>query len=134
MRRRPATAPTASPASTAATWWATIGWGCQIILDSFSAHTGADIRRWANKNKVELCFTPACAFWANPSEAHFGPLRQFTRPTPTTAAIRALRACLRWRNADVRHPDVLAAQRKERARLRSEKGIGRDGRPLTGAV
>ncbi|GAA3482937.1 hypothetical protein GCM10018966_093840 [Streptomyces yanii] len=49
-----------------------------IILDNLSAHTGADIRRWAKKNKVELCFTPTYASWANPMEAHFGPLRQFT--------------------------------------------------------
>ncbi len=48
-----------------------------IILDNLSAHTGADIRRWAKKNKVELCFTPTYASWANPIEAHFGPLRQF---------------------------------------------------------
>ena len=34
--------------------------------------------RWAKKNKVELCFTPTYASWANPIEAQFGPLRQFT--------------------------------------------------------
>ena len=49
-----------------------------IILDNLSTHTGADIRRWAKKNKVELCFTPTYVSWANPIEAHFGPLRQFT--------------------------------------------------------
>ncbi len=49
-----------------------------IILDNLSAHTGADIRRWAKKNEVELCFTPTYASWANPIEAHFGPLRQCT--------------------------------------------------------
>ena len=36
------------------------------------------MKRWAVKNKVELCFTPTYASWANPIEAHFGPLRQFT--------------------------------------------------------
>lgn len=49
-----------------------------IILDNLSAHTGADIRRWAQEHKVELCFTPTYASWANPIEAHFGPLRQFS--------------------------------------------------------
>ncbi len=49
-----------------------------VILDNLSAHKGADIRRWAKKHKVELCFTPTYASWANPIEAHFGPLRQFT--------------------------------------------------------
>ncbi|MFE2584655.1 IS630 family transposase, partial [Streptomyces sp. NPDC059378] len=49
-----------------------------VILDNLSAHKGAGIRRWARKNKVELCFTPTYASWANPIEALFGPLRQFT--------------------------------------------------------
>lgn len=48
------------------------------ILDNLSAQKGGKIRQWARKNKVELCFTPTNASWANPIEAHFGPLRQFT--------------------------------------------------------
>ncbi|SOE25044.1 DDE superfamily endonuclease [Streptomyces sp. OK228] len=109
-----------------------------IILDNLSTHTGADIRRWAKKNKVELCFTPTYASWANPIEAHFGPLRQFTlansnhRSHPTQT--QALHRYLRWCNANARHPDVLAAQRKERARIRSEKGIRWGGRPLNAAA
>jgi hypothetical protein len=31
-----------------------------------------------------------------------------------TVATRALHGYLRWRNANARHPDVLAAQRRER--------------------
>ncbi len=73
-----------------------------MILDNLSAHKGTDIRRWAKKNKVELCFTPTYASWANPIEAHFGPLRQFTianshRPNHTVQT-RALHTYLRWRN------------------------------------
>ncbi|GHJ41321.1 IS630 family transposase [Streptomyces sp. TS71-3] len=108
-----------------------------IILDNLSAHTGATIRRWARKNKVELCFTPTYTSWANPIEAHFGPLRQFTlanshhRSHPVQT--RALHRYLRWRNANARHPDVLAAQRRERARIRGEKGIRWGGRPLAPA-
>jgi hypothetical protein len=34
---------------------------------------------------------------------------------------RRLHACLRWRNTSARHPDVLTAQRRERARIRSER-------------
>jgi hypothetical protein len=45
-------------------------------------------------------------------------------PAPT----RKLQARLRWRNAHARHPDVLAAQRRERARIRSERQQ-RWGRP-----
>ncbi len=105
-----------------------------------SSHTGADIRRWAKKNKVELCFTPTYASWANPIEAHFGPLRQFTlansnhRSHSAQTQTQALHRYLRWRNTDARHPDVLAAQRKERARIRSEKGIRWGGRPLSTAA
>ena len=33
-----------------------------------------------------------------------------------TVLARRLQAYLRWRNANARHPDVLAAQRRERAR------------------
>ena len=97
------------------------------ILGNLSTDTGADIRRWAKRNKVELCFTPAYASWANPIEGHFGPLRQFTladsnhRSHP--AQTQALHGYLRWRNANARHPNVLAAQRKKCARIHSEKGI-----------
>ena len=41
---------------------------------------------------------------------------------------RRLQDYLRWRNANARHPDVLAAQRRERARIRSERQQ-RWGRP-----
>lgn len=39
-----------------------------------------------------------------------------------------LQEYLRWRNANARHPDVLAAQRRERARVRSQRQQ-RWGRP-----
>jgi hypothetical protein len=41
-------------------------------------------------------------------------------PNHTVLAHR-LQDYLRWRNAHARHPDVLAAQRRERARIRSER-------------
>ncbi|MGW2083555.1 hypothetical protein ACWCOW_43170, partial [Streptomyces sp. NPDC001939] len=44
-------------------------------------------------------------------------------------AVYALHACLRRRNANARHRDVLAAERKERARIRCERGIRWVGRP-----
>ena len=49
-----------------------------MILDNLSAHKNWRIRAWAGKHKVRLLFTPTYASWANPIEAHFGPLRQFT--------------------------------------------------------
>lgn len=96
-----------------------------VILDNLSAHKGLKIRRWAARNKVELCFTPTYASWANPIEAQFGPLRTFViagSDHPNHPALtRKLQAYLRWRNANARHPDILAAQRRERARIRSER-------------
>ncbi len=101
---------------------------------SIGAPKGPDIRRWAKKNKASLCFTPTCVCWANPVEAHFGPLRQFTVANSNhrshTVQTRALHAYLRWRNANAHHPDVLAAQRRERARVDSKKGIRWGGRLL----
>jgi transposase len=103
-----------------------------VILDNLSANKTPAIRTWAAKNKVELCLTPTSASWANPIEAQFGPLRTFTmgnsdHPNHTALAHR-LQDYLRWRNANARHPDVLAAQRRERARIRSERQQ-RWGRP-----
>ncbi|MFE3142845.1 transposase [Streptomyces scopuliridis] len=79
-----------------------------VIMDNPSAYKGTKIRTWAKKNKVELCFTPTNASWANPIEAHFGPLRQFTLANshhPNHAVqTRALHTYLRWRNANARPP------------------------------
>ena len=103
-----------------------------MILDNLSANKTPAIGRWARRENVELCFTPTNASWANPVEAHFGPLRTVVigtsdHPNHTVLAHR-LQDYLRWRNAHARHPDVLAAQRRERARIRSERQQ-RWGRP-----
>jgi DDE superfamily endonuclease len=109
-----------------------------VILDNLSANKTPAIRRWAERANVELCFTPTSASWANPIEAQFGPVRTFVlggsdHPNHTVLA-RKLQGYLRWRNANARHRDVLAAERKERARIRSEKGIRWGGRPLAVAA
>ncbi|GAB2765433.1 IS630 family transposase [Streptomyces bullii] len=108
-----------------------------VIMDNLSAHKGADIRRWVRKHMVELCLTPTYASWANQIEAHFGPLRQFTIANSNhpdhTAQTQALHAYLRWRNANA-HREVLAAERKERTRIRCEKGVRWGGRPLKTAA
>ena len=108
-----------------------------VILDNLSAHKGRSVRQWARDNRVELCFTPTYSSWANPIEAHFGPLREFvlnnSQHPNHTVLTRRLHAYLRWRNANARDPDLLAAQRRERARTRAEKGH-RWGRPLPQAA
>ncbi len=59
------------------------------------------------------------------SRPHFGPLREFVLNNsnhPNHAVLtRRLHAYLRWRNANARDPDLLAAQRRERARVRSRE-------------
>lgn len=69
------------------------------ILDNLSAHKGRKIRAWATHNKVELCFTPTYASWANPIEAQFGPLRTFviagSNHSNHTALTRKLQTYLR---------------------------------------
>lgn len=61
---------------------------------------------------------------ANPVEAQFGPLRQFTLADSShrdhTGQTLAPHDYLRRCNADARHHDVLATERKERARIGSE--------------
>ena len=103
-----------------------------VIMGNLSANKTPAIRAWAKNSNTELCFTPTNASWANPVEAQFGPLRTFVmggsdHPNHTVLAGR-LQDYLRWRNANARHPDVLAAQRRERARIRSERQQ-RWGRP-----
>lgn len=108
-----------------------------VILDNLSAHKGKAIRRWAERNNVELCFTPTYSSWANPIEAHFGPLREFVLNNSNhpnhIVLTRRLHAHLRWRNDNARAPELLAAQRRERARVRAEKGR-RWGRPTPKAA
>jgi DDE superfamily endonuclease len=113
------------------------GYRLFVILDNLSANKTPAIRRWAQRAKVELCFTPTNASWANPIEAQFGPLRTFVmggsdHPNHTVLT-RRLQDYLRWRNANARHPDILAAQRRERARVRSQRQQ-RWGRPKTSAA
>ena len=108
------------------------GYRLFVIMDNLAANKTPAIRRWAKRENVELCLTPASASWANPVEAQFGPVRTVVmgvsdHPSHTVLA-RKLQAYLRWRNASARHPDVLAAQRRERARVRSERQQ-RWGRP-----
>ena len=103
-----------------------------IVLDNLSANKTPAIRTWATTHKVELCFTPTNSSWADPIEAHFGPLRSFVignsdEPNHLTLA-RHIQTYLRWRNAHPRDPELLAAQRRERARIRSERHQ-RWGRP-----
>jgi transposase len=95
-----------------------------VILDNLNHHRGQMVREWCAKNAVELAFTPTYASWANPIEAHFGPLRQFTIANSDyrnhLELAKALRDYIRWRNANTTDPELLALERKHRAKLRGE--------------
>jgi transposase len=108
------------------------GYRLYVILDNLSANKTPAIRAWAERANVELCLTPTNASWANPIEAQFGPVRTFVMggsDHPSHPALaRKLQQYLAWRNANARHPDVLAAQRREQARIRSQRQQ-RWGRP-----
>ena len=102
-------------------------------MDNLSANKTPAIRALGQAGATSSCASrPTNASWANPIEAQFGPLRTFVMGDsdhPNHPALaRRLQAYLRWRNANARHPDVLAAQRRERARIRSERQQ-RWGRP-----
>ena len=113
------------------------GYRLYVILDNLSANKTPAIRAWAGRANVELCFTPTNASWANPIEPQFGPIRAFVMGCSDyrnhTVLARRMQDYLRWRNANARHPDILAAQRRERARIRSERQQ-RWGRPKTKAA
>jgi len=95
-----------------------------VILDNLNHHRGKDLRSWCDDNAVELCFTPTYASWANPIEAHFGPLRQFAIANSDypdhRALAKAIRSYLRWRNTHTKDPELLALERKRRAEVRGE--------------
>jgi transposase len=79
------------------------GYRLFVISGNLAANKTPAIRRWARRANIELCFTPVSASWANPIEAHFGPLRTFVMgnsdyPNHTVLA-RKLQDYLRWRNA-----------------------------------
>ena len=96
-----------------------------VILDNLGSHGGTMIETWCRKNNVERCFTPTYGSWANPIEAHFGPLKEFVLNNSDhrnhAALSKALHKYLRWRNENPRDPKVLKAERRQRAEIRGEK-------------
>lgn len=96
-----------------------------VILDNLNSHRTKEIRAWCDKNNVELCFTPTYGSWANPIEAHFGPLREFVIRGSDyrnhRQFIAQLHKYLRWRNANADDPAVIVAMERERARVRGDR-------------
>ena len=95
-----------------------------VILDNLNHHKNRDVRDWCEANNVELVFTPTYALVGEPDR---GALRAATpvrhrqqRPPRPSALARAIRSYLRWRNTHTRDPAILDAERRHRARIRSE--------------
>jgi hypothetical protein len=84
-----------------------------VILDNLNHHKNGEVRDLCVEHNVELVFTPTYASWANPIEAHFGPLRQFVIANsdhPDHRALsQAIRKYLRWRNRHTRDPHLARA-------------------------
>jgi uncharacterized protein (DUF2252 family) len=55
-----------------------------VILDNLSAHKGEKIRRWAKKNRVELCFAPTSRPGPIPSRPTSARCASSPSPPPTT--------------------------------------------------
>jgi transposase len=95
-----------------------------VILDNLNHHRGPMVRAWCADNAVELAFTPTYGSWANPIEAHFGPLREFSIANSDHQShaelARAIRTYIRWRNAHTTDPEILTLERKHRAMMRGE--------------
>ncbi|MDI1463225.1 transposase [Catellatospora sp. KI3] len=53
-----------------------------VIMDNLSARKSETIRHWAGKNRVELCFTPTYASWANRSRPTSARCASSPSPTP----------------------------------------------------
>jgi hypothetical protein len=93
-------------------------------MDNLSASKTPVIRTWAKKHKMKLCFMPTNASWANPK-------RNSGRCAPLSWADLTIPVTQRWPGAcratwpgvtpTPATPDVLAAQCRERAHIRSER-------------
>ena len=104
---------------------------CSSILDNLSANK-TPVHPALGRTRQRRAVLHSCERVVGQPDPQFGPVRAFVmggsdHPNHTVLA-RRLQDYLRWRNANARHPDVLAAQRRERARIRSERQQ-RWGRP-----
>ena len=81
-----------------------------IICDNFGPHKTEKVLTWAEKNNVELVFTPTNASWLNPIEPHFGPLRKFALRNSNYKSHkeqgRAIRRYIAWRNREAKKDEL----------------------------
>lgn len=86
-----------------------------VVLDNFSPHKRAEIRRWAKRANVVLVFTPTYASWLNRIEAIFAGVKYFVFGNTDYAnhaeIEKAMRRYVAWRN---RRPNHLKLQKLEK--------------------
>ena len=96
--------------------WYPAGVRLYIVLDNLNTHRHQDVKQWAEKNNVELVYTPTYSSWLNRIECHFGPLRKFAITNSNYAdhliQNKAIQRYITWRNANRRDPKVLREQKK----------------------
>ena len=89
-----------------------------LILDNFSPHKHADVRKWAAENNVELVFTPTYSSWLNRIEAVFAGVRYFalgnTDYQDHDEIRRAIFAYVAWRN---RNRNAASVKRHEKHKM-----------------
>jgi transposase len=87
-----------------------------VVLDNFSPHLKAEVRRWCRQNRLTLVFTATNASWMNRIECHFWPLRKFALQSSNYQShkeqTRAIKKYLRWRNNNKFNERMLKLQKK----------------------
>lgn len=75
-----------------------------VVLDNYGPHTRAEVRAWAQKNKVKLYFTATNASWMNRIESQFTELKEFALRNSDYRSHEALQEAIelyiKWRNGE----------------------------------
>ena len=89
-----------------------------VILDNFSPHKRAEVRKWAKAANVELVFTPTYASWLNRIEAIFAGVRYFALANSDyrnhEEIRKAIFAYVAWRN---RNRNAASVKRREKHKM-----------------
>jgi len=88
-----------------------------FVLDNFSVHKGDQVCGWADKNNVELAYTPHYASWLNRIEPQFKGLRYFCldgtdHPDHETQG-RLIADYIDWRNRHRDNPKLRHLTRRQ---------------------
>jgi transposase len=80
-----------------------------LILDNFSPHAHAKVRRWCRANRIHLVWTPTNASWLNPIECRFTAVKRFVIENSYYASHDELRQAL---NRYVRYRNQHASEKR----------------------